>query len=98
MRRRDFIPLLGGVAAWPLAARGQELGRIGRIGVLSPFAESNPEARGNMAAFQQTLEKYRGPTSILDRRKCDFYPGPAVLSASARADLWTRGGVEQWIL
>jgi putative ABC transport system substrate-binding protein len=57
MRRREFITLLGGAATWPVAVRGQIPDRIRRIGVLSAFAEDDPEALGNIAAFRQALEK-----------------------------------------
>ena len=58
MNRRTFITLLGSAAAaWPLAARAQQPDRIRRIGVLSAFAEQDPEIKARLAAFRQGLER-----------------------------------------
>ena len=57
MKRRDFITLVGGATAWPLAARAQQSERMRRIGVLMGYAESDLEAQAQIAAFRDGLQK-----------------------------------------
>src|SRR5215475_10489063 len=58
IRRRDFITLLGGAAAaWPLAARAQQIERMRRIGALIAFAKDDPETEERLAGFRQGLAK-----------------------------------------
>src|SRR5947208_15033979 len=55
MKRRTFISLLGGAAAWPLAARAQQGERMRRIAVLMNNAEDDPEGQARAAAVRQGL-------------------------------------------
>ena len=50
--RREFITLLGGAAAWPVAARAQQVERVRRVGVLTP---ADTDATPIFAAFRRAL-------------------------------------------
>jgi putative tryptophan/tyrosine transport system substrate-binding protein len=71
VNRRDFITLLGGAAAWPLAARAQQPERMRRIGVLVGSVETDLESQARVAAFErglQTLGWIAGRNVHLDYR------------------------------
>jgi len=57
MKRREFIGLLGGAGAWPLAARAQQADRVRLIGVLMNTAADDPEGRARNAAFERGLQE-----------------------------------------
>jgi putative ABC transport system substrate-binding protein len=60
MRRREFITLFGGVAAtWSLAARAQQSGTLPKVGILEPYAATDPGYRMGQALHDLGLEEGR---------------------------------------
>ena len=55
MKRREFITLLGGAAAWPLAVSAQS-GPLRRVGIFMDLSEQDPEGQTRVAAFRKGLQ------------------------------------------
>jgi ABC-type uncharacterized transport system substrate-binding protein len=96
VRRRKFIAVLGGAAAWSMVARAQEA-KLTLIGFLS--ARSPEEAAGHTAAFLQGLREFgyvEGQTAAIEYRwsrgRYDVLPALARELVSLRPALIVAGG------
>src|SRR6516162_2299835 len=67
LKRRQFITLLGGAAAWPLAARAQQAGKIRAIGLLSPASRSPSVVPALFDALAE-LGWIEGKNLVVERR------------------------------
>jgi putative ABC transport system substrate-binding protein len=87
MKRRDLITLLGGAAAWPMAARAQQQGRVRQVGVLLSASATEVSYRGYLEAFIQKLRQLgwsEGQNLRIDVR---WNAGDAALSQTYAAEL-----------
>ena len=87
MRRRGFITVLGGAAAWPLAAHAQQPERVRGVGVLTAYHENDPSTQPFVTAFAQALGRFgwvEGKNIRIDYR---FAAGDPALFKTHAADL-----------
>jgi putative tryptophan/tyrosine transport system substrate-binding protein len=95
LRRRQFITLIGGAAAWPRAARAQQsASTVRRIGFLLPGGPRTTVVRGQLEAFRQGLKEYgwiEGQNISVEYRfaegKEDALPGIAAELVRLRPDV-----------
>jgi hypothetical protein len=66
LRRREFITLLGGATAWPLAARAQQTPRGARLGYLAPA--SNPDLQQVLLGGLRDLGYVEGQNLAIEYR------------------------------
>jgi len=97
MRRRAFITLLGGAAAWPLAAHAQQVTKVYRIGMLEMTSQIANAT--NLNAFRERLRELgyvEGRNLVIDYRSAEGQPDrfPALASelVGLKADLITTRG------
>jgi putative ABC transport system substrate-binding protein len=84
MKRRTFIGLLGGAAAWPLAGRAQQAGRIFRVGLLASRPDNPITAQGYqiLLAELRKLGLTEGQNLVVEHRRID----EGLVKASAGAN------------
>src|SRR5262245_51024304 len=68
MRRREFLGLLGGAAAWPLAATAQQSAKVRKVGIFSAGSNSVPHLEAAFVAALHQLGWVEGTNIIFERR------------------------------
>ena len=58
MRRRGFIVVLAGAAAWPRAALAQQPERMRRVGVLMAYSENDPITQASASVLAHAVEQF----------------------------------------
>ena len=86
MKRREFITMLGGTAAWPLAARAQQsVSKMPRIGIIDPGAQWDPFRQGlrdlGYIEGRNIAIEYRSTEQTPDRLVIVTYGSPATQAA-----------------
>jgi putative tryptophan/tyrosine transport system substrate-binding protein len=87
VRRREFIAILGGAAAWPLAGHAQQPEGVRRVGVLMGFPANDPFTQRIVSAFAQALGRFgwvEGKNIRIDYR---FAAGDPTLFKTYAAEL-----------
>jgi putative ABC transport system substrate-binding protein len=99
MRRRQIISLLGGAAAWPLATRAQQPGKVHRVGFLGTSLDI-PAVAAQYQAFLAELQELgfsEGRNLIIEYRRFNDPRGPFVVAAElmrSQPDLIVASGPE----
>jgi putative ABC transport system substrate-binding protein len=86
VRRRGFLTVLGGAAAWPLAGHAQQPERGHRVGVLMPWRENDPTAQAMVTAFAQAL-RFGWVEGKNIQTDCRFAAGDPTLFKTYAAEL-----------
>jgi putative ABC transport system substrate-binding protein len=85
MNRRAFTSLLGGAAAWPLAARAQQHEKIRRVGVLIALEANDAEGQSELKALREAFQELGWTEGRNLRLEIRWAGGePARIQASAK--------------
>ena len=87
MKRREFITLIGGAAAWPFAARAQQSPGVKRVGVLMGTADSDPDQKALVSMFSQALAELGWKEGINIHIEYRWAAGDAARLPSLSAEL-----------